>query len=311
MTRATVAAVQATPVFLDRDATIEKACGLVKGAAAAGASLVVFPEAFVPGYPDWVWRLPAWQDGRFMHRLLDQAVSVPGPATERLAEAAREAGVYLAVGVNELAGGTLYNTLLYFTPTGELAGRHRKLMPTGGERTVWGYGDGSTLSVVRTPFGVVGGLICWENYMPLARAAMYALGVEIYLAPTWDNSPEWVATLQHIAKEGRLYVVGVAPLLRGSDVPHDLRGDTYRAAAGGDPADDTDWMSRGHTTIVGPGGEILAGPVTDREEIVYAEIDTDQVLRQRQLFDPVGHYARPDVFTLHVDTRPQTAVTFD
>ncbi|WP_151083388.1 carbon-nitrogen hydrolase family protein [Nocardioides cynanchi] len=304
MTRATVAAVQATPVFLDREATVEKACRLVKEAAAAGAALVVFPEAFVPAYPDWVWRLPAWQDGRFTHRLLDQAVTVPGPTADRLAEAARDAGVYLAIGVNELDGGTLYNTLLYFTPAGELAGRHRKLMPTGGERTVWGYGDGSTLTVVATPFGEVGGLICWENYMPLARTAMYALGVEIYLAPTWDNSPQWVATLQHIAKEGRVYVVGVAPLLRGSDVPEELRGDSY-------PAGDADWMSRGHTTIVEPGGEILAGPVTEREEILYAEIDTDRVLRERQLFDPVGHYARPDVFTLHVDTRPHNAVTFD
>ena len=303
MTRATVAAVQATPVFLDRDATTEKACALAQEAAAGGASLVVFPEAFIPAYPDWVWRLPAWQDGPFMHRLLDQAVAVPGPTTARLGEAARAAGVYLAVGVNEIAGGTLYNTLLYLGPHGELAGTHRKLMPTGGERSVWGYGDGSTLGVVTTPFGVVGGLICWENYMPLARAAMYAQGVEIYLAPTWDNSEEWVATLQHIAKEGRAYVVGVAPLLRGSDVPEDLRGEIYRA-------DVDDWMSRGHTTIVGPGGQVLAGPVVDREEIVYAEIDTDQVRDQRRLFDPVGHYARPDVFHLTVDTRPQSSVDF-
>jgi nitrilase len=301
VTRATVAAVQATPVFLDRDATTEKACALVAEAAAAGASLVVFPEAFIPAYPDWVWRIPAWQDGRFTHRLLDQAVAVPGPTTERLAKAARDAGVYLAIGINEIAGGTLYNTLLYLAPDGTVAERHRKLMPTGGERSVWGYGDGSTLGVVPTPFGVVGGLICWENYMPLARAAMYAQGVEIYLAPTWDNSDEWVATLQHIAKEGRVYVVGVAPLLRGSDVPEELRGDAYRA-------DVDDWMSRGHTTIVGPGGEILAGPVLDREEIVYAEIDTDQVLQQRRLFDPVGHYSRPDVFHLTVDTRPRSAV---
>ena len=304
MTRATVAAVQATPVFLDRDATVEKACALVADAAAAGASLVVFPEAFVPAYPDWVWRLPAWQDGRFTHRLLDQAVAVPGPTTERLGEAARSAGVYLAIGVNELAGGTLYNTLLYLSPDGEVVGRHRKLMPTGGERSVWGYGDGSTLGVVPTPFGVVGGLICWENYMPLARAAMYAQGVEIYLAPTWDNSDEWVATLQHIAKEGRVYVVGVAPLLSGGDVPEDLRGDTYRD-------DGTDWMSRGHTTIVGPDGGILAGPVLDREEILYAEVDTHEVQAQRRFFDPVGHYARPDVFRLTVDTRPQTPVDFD
>ena len=303
MTRATVAAVQATPVFLDRDATTEKACALAQEAAAGGASLVVFPEAFIPAYPDWVWRLPAWQDGPLVHRLLDHAVVVPGPTTARLGEAARAAGVYLAVGVNELAGGTLYNTLLYLGPDGELAGTHRKLMPTGGERSVWGYGDGSTLGVVPTPFGVVGGLICWENYMPLARAAMYAQGVEIYLAPTWDNSEEWVATLQHIAKEGRAYVVGVAPLLRGSDVPEDLRGEVYRA-------DVDDWMSRGHTTIVGPDGQVLAGPVVDREEIVYAEIDTDQVRDQRRLFDPVGHYARPDVFHLTVDTRPQSSVDF-
>jgi nitrilase len=303
VTRATVAAVQATPVFLDRDATTEKACALAQEAAAGGASLVVFPEAFIPAYPDWVWRLPAWQDGPLMHRLLDQAVAVPGPTTARLGEAARAAGIYLAVGVNEMAGGTLYNTLVYLGPDGELAGTHRKLMPTGGERSVWGYGDGSTLGVVPTPFGVVGGLICWENYMPLARAAMYAQGVEIYLAPTWDNSDEWVATLQHIAKEGRTYVVGVAPLLRGSDVPEDLRGEIYRA-------DVDDWMSRGHTTIVGPGGQVLAGPVVDREEIVYAEIDTDEVRDQRRLFDPVGHYARPDVFRLTVDTRPQSSVDF-
>ena len=304
MTRATLAAVQATPVFLDRQATTEKACALVAEAGAAGASLVVFPEAFIPAYPDWVWRLPAWQDDRFVERLLDQAVAIPGPTTDLLARAAREAGVTVAVGVNEIAGGTLYNTLLYLSPDGEVAGLHRKLMPTGGERSVWGYGDGSSLSAIRTPLGVVGGLICWENYMPLARAALYSQGVEIYLAPTWDNSPQWVATLQHIAKEGRLYVVGVAPLLRGDDVPAELRGDTYRA-------DGTDWMSRGHTTIVAPGGEILAGPVVDQEEIVYAEIDTDQVREHRRFFDPVGHYSRPDVFTLHVDTRPQTSVVWD
>lgn len=301
--RVTVAAVQATPVFLDREATTEKACALVQEAAEAGASLVVFPETFIPTYPDWVWRLPAWSDEPYVDRLLDQAVTIPSPTTERLAEAARAAGVYVAMGVDELDGGTLYNTLLYFSPDGELVARHRKLMPTGGERSVWGYGDGSTLSVVRTPFGVVGGLICWENYMPLARAAMYAQGVEIYLAPTWDNSDRWVATLQHIAKEGRLYVVGVAPLLRGSDVPEELRGEIYHD-------DDEDWMSRGYTTIVAPGGEILAGPVIGREEILYAEVDLAEVRRHRQYFDPVGHYSRPDVFTLTVDTRAQRPVRF-
>jgi nitrilase len=300
----TVAAVQATPVFLDREATADKTCALIRDAAGRGAQLIVFPESFIPAYPDWVWRTPAWSDADFVQRFYANAVSVPGSTLKQIGEVAAEVSAYVVIGVTEIDGGTLYNTLVYLGPDGRLLQRHRKLMPTGGERTVWGMGDGSELGVVRTPFGVVGGLLCWENYMPLARAAMYAQGVEIYLAPTWDNSDEWVATLQHIAKEGRVYVVGVAPLLRGDDVPEELRGDTYRA-------DGTDWMSRGHTTIVAPGGEILAGPVVDHEEIVYAEIDTDQVREHRRFFDPVGHYSRPDVFTLHVDTRPQTSVVWD
>jgi nitrilase len=297
-----VAAVQASPVFLDRDATTEKACALIKEAGAAGASLIVFPETFIPTYPDWVWRLPAWNDDVFVARLRAESVAVPSPTTERLAEAAAEGGAYVAMGVNEIEGATLYNTLLYFSPQGELMGRHRKLMPTGGERTVWGMGDGSTLDVVDTPFGVVGGLICWENYMPLARAAMYAKGVDIYLAPTWDNSDSWVATLRHIAKEGRCYVIGVSPLLRGSDVPDDLRGTIYGA--------DDDWMSRGYATIVAPGGDIIAGPVLETEEIVYAEIDLDTIAQHRHFFDPVGHYSRPDVFHLSVDTTKRASVTF-
>jgi nitrilase len=298
-----VAAVQATPVFLDREATIDKAAGLAKQAATNGAQLVVFPETFVPTYPDWVWRAPAWSDRALVRRLYDQSVVVGSPATDRLAAIARECGVYLAMGVNERDGGTLYNTLLYFAPDGSLAGRHRKLMPTGGERTVWGSGDGSTLDVVHTPFGVVGGLLCWENYMPLARAAMYARGVEIYLAPTWDNSDAWGATLRHVAREGRVYVLGVAPLLRGSDVPEALRGTLYGGA--------DDWMSRGHSAIVAPNGELLAGPVTEREEILYAEVDAARAQAARREFDPVGHYSRPDVFRLSVNTQPQRPVTFD
>ena len=207
------------------------------------------------------------------------------------------------IGVTEIEGGTLYNTLLYLGPDGRLVQRHRKLMPTGGERTVWGMGDGSELGVVRTPFGVVGGLLCWENYMPLARAAIYAQHCDIYLAPTWDNSDTWVATLRHIAKEGRQFVIGVAPLLRGSDVPEDLRGTLYGL--------EDDWMSRGHTTIVAPGGEVIAGPVVEREQIVYADLDLATVQAERRMFDPVGHYARPDVFTLHVDTRAKSPVVFE
>jgi nitrilase len=299
-----VAAVQATPVFLDRDATVEKACGLVAEAAAGGAQLIVFPEAFVAGYPDWVWRLPAWRDDIYVRRLYEESVTVPGPAVAALGAAARAAGAYVAMGVNELDGGTLYNSLLYFSPTGELVGRHRKLMPTGGERTIWGYGDGSTLEVIQTSFGRVGGLICWENYMPLARAAMYGRGVDIYLAPTWDNDEVWIDTLRHIAKEGRTFVVGVSPVLRGSDVPEDLRGEIYST-------EDSDWMSRGNAAIVAPGGAMLAGPVFEKESILYAALDLAEVARHRRMFDPVGHYARPDVFSLGVNTTRQQAVRFD
>ena len=297
-----VAAVQATPVFLDREATTDKACALVKQAAAGGAQLVAFPEAFIPTYPDWVWRTTSWADGRYVRELYANAVEVPGPVVARLGEATAEAGVYAAVGVNEIEGGTLYNTLLYLSPDGQLVQKHRKLMPTGGERLVWGMGDGSGLGVLRAPFGVVGGLICWENYMPLARAATYAQGVNIYLAPTWDNSDVWGATLRHIAKEGRVHVVGVAPCLRGSDVPQPFRGDIY----GGED----DWMSRGFSTIVAAGGEIVAGPVTEREQILYADLDVDAARAQRRQFDPIGHYARPDVFHLTVDTQARRPVDF-
>jgi nitrilase len=289
------AAVQAAPVFLDRDATIEKAARLMKEAAASGAGLVVFPEAFVPGYPDWVWRTIPWSDRDWYERLYDQAVEVPGPATEALGTAAAEASVYLAIGVNERDGGTLYNTLLFFAPDGSLLGKHRKLMPTGGERLVWGQGDGSGLVVFDTPFGRLGGLMCWENYMPLARAALYALGIDIYLAPTWDNSDVWVPTLRHIATEGRVYVIGVTFCMRGSDVPRDLPGadEIY----GGDD----DWLARGNTTICGPEGDVLAGPLEATEGIVYAEIDADHARKVRRQFDPVGHYSRSDILRLVVD----------
>jgi nitrilase len=210
----------------------------------------------------------------------------------------------VSVGVNELDGATLYNTQLWLGPDGEVLGVHRKLMPTGGERLVWGYGDGSTMPVLDTPIGRLGGLVCWENYMPLARYALYSQGIDIHVAPTWDNSDMWVPTMRHIAKEGRMHVIGVTFCLRGSDIPDDIPGrdDIY----GGDD----DWLARGNSCIVGPEGDLLAGPLEGSEGIVAAELDLDRARLSRRQFDPVGHYARPDVFRLEVNRRPTPATTF-
>jgi nitrilase len=309
-----VAAVQAAPVLLDRDETIGKVATLAEKAAAEGARLVAFPEAFVPGYPDWVWRTRPWdaQATALYARLFDQAVTVGSPATDVLAETARRLRIWLSVGVDERdeAGSTIYNTLLHFAPDGSLAGRHRKLMPTGGERLVWGMGDGSTLKVIDTGFGRLGGLICWENYMPLARTALYAQGVDVYLAPTWDNSDVWVPTLRHIAKEGRTYVIGVTSCIRAADLPADLPGRAALYGHAGNGGDRDDWLSRGNSAIIGPGGEVLAGPLVGEEGILYAEIDARHARASRQEFDPVGHYGRSDVLRLVVDTTPRPAVSF-
>ena len=305
MGEVTVAAVQATPVFLDREATIDLVAARAKEAAAQDARLIVFPETFIPTYPDWVWRAPAW-DGAFdelMSRLVDQSVRVPGPATEALGKAAKSAKAYMSVGVNELGDtGTLYNAQLMFGPDGSLLGKHRKLMPTGGERLVWGMGDGSDLEVYETPFGRVGGLICWENFMPLARTAMYDKGVQIWTAPTWDNGENWVATLRHIAREGRVFVVGVAPLLRGSDVPAETPG---REMWG----DADDWCNDGWSAIVDPDGQLLAGPLVGEEGILYATIDAGLLRSHRYKFDAVGHYSRPDVFQLTVNEQPKPTIS--
>jgi nitrilase len=299
------AAVQATPVFLDREATVEKVCRLAKEASAAGAGLIVLPEAFVPGYPDWVQRSLPWKDARARYRrLLEASVTIPSPATEAMAAAARESGAYLCVGVNERdeTGSTLYNTVLCFSPEGEIVSRHRKLMPTMGERLVWGMGDGSTLGAFETPFGRVAVLTCWEQYMPLARYALYAQGIDILLAPTWDNGEGWICTLRHNAREGRVYVIGVGSVLRGPDVPSDFPG--REGLYGGDD----DWMCPGWSAIAEPGGSLLAGPLKEKEGILYAELDAGAARAARLEFDPVGHYARPDVFSLTVDTRRKNPV---
>ena len=304
------AIVQAAPILFDREATVEKARGLIAEAAANGADLILFPEAFIPAYPRGLGfgtvvgsRSP---DGRLTwQRYWEQAVDVPGPATAKLAAAARAAGAYLAIGVierdSEFSRGTLYCTTLYFGPDGQLLGKHRKLKPTAAERLIWGEGDGSTLTAIDTEIGKLGGLICWENYMPLARMAMYAKGVEIYLAPTADSRDTWQATLRHIACEGRCFVLGCNQFVTKEMYPADLVGIEDLSAQ-------PEIMCRGGSAIVSPLGEVLAGPLYDQEGILYADLDLAEVAQSKLDFDVVGHYARPDVFQLTIDEQPKPPV---
>ena len=309
MSTVTVAAVQAAYVLMDREATLAKVETLLADPAVQAADLVVFPEAFVPGTPIWIDSRPIWDgDEQWFAMLADQAVVVPSETTDRLGAAAREAGVYLVIGVEERepTGSTIYNTLLYFDPQGNLLGKHRKLMPTGSERTVWGMGDGSTLDTYPTPFGRLGGLICWENYMPLARFYLYSQGVDVWVAPTLATGDGWVATMQHIAREGRCFVIGVNPCLRVDQIPADFPD---RERVWPTDAEDSEWVEPGNTVIVDPNGGVLAGPARHEETVLVAELETTNVRSGRRMFDPVGHYNRPDVFRLAVDTAPHSAVT--
>ncbi len=303
-----VAAVQASPVYLDREATLDKACALIAEAAAQGARLIVLPESFVPCYPDWVWTLPPGRTDlakKLYGELVENAVDVPGPATERLSRAAAEGGAFVVIGVTErnqeASGGSLYNTLVFFDDHGGLMGKHRKLVPTGAERLVWGQGDGSTLNVFDTPLGKVGGLICWENYMPLARYAMYAWGAQVYLAPTWDRGHNWTATLQHIAREGRCYVVGCGTAIRRDEIPERLGLRQFYTG-------DNEWVNVGDSAIVDPLGNFIAGPVRLKAAILYADIDVDQAAAAKFEFDAAGHYARPDVFQLRVNRQARPMI---
>ncbi|MCB1866938.1 MAG: carbon-nitrogen hydrolase family protein [Chromatiales bacterium] len=311
MTRVTV--IQEAPVMLDRVATIRKAVQLIAQAASEGAQFIVFPEAFIPGYPAWIWRLRPgsdWALSQAIHqRLLDNAVEVDGPDLDPIRQACREHHVIVMCGIHERDpdGGraTLYNSTVTICHEGKLIVHHRKLMPTNPERMVWGFGDASGMKVFETPLGRIGNLICWENYMPLARYALYAQGVEIYVAPTYDSGDGWIGTLQHIAREGRCWVVGAGNALRGADIPADLPGRDQLYG------DDEGWVNSGDSVIIAPGGKIIAGPLRDEQGLLSAEIDPEAVGIARRDFDVVGHYARPDIFDLRVNTQAQRPVHFD
>lgn len=308
-----IAIIQEAPVLLNRQKTIEKAIGFVEQAAGAGAKLVVFPEAYISGYPAWIWRLRPggdWGVSEQLHaRLLSSAVNIDADELSALCNAAKDNKVTIVCGLNErdgkLSRATLYNTVVIIGEQGEILNRHRKLMPTNPERMVWGFGDGSGLNVVDTPVGKIGTLLCWENYMPLARYALYAQGIELYIAPTYDSGDGWIGTMQHIAREARCWVISCGVCLTKSDLPADFpeKQALYPEVA--------EWINPGDSVVIAPGGEIISGPMRREKGILYAEIELNRVATSKRALDIVGHYARPDLFTLHVNKQPQSPIKFE
>jgi nitrilase len=308
-----IAVVQEPPVLLGRQATIEKAVRLVGEIAAEGADLVVFPETFIPGYPIWMWRLRPGGDisltNELYARLFANAVDLEADDLAPLLSAAKKHSITVVCGMNERDGtvsrGTLYNTVVVIGADGKIANRHRKLMPTNPERMVHGFGDASGLRVIDTPAGRIGTLLCWENYMPLARYALYAQGVEIYIAPTYDSGDAWIGTAQHIAREGRCWVVGSGFIMRTSDIPDDFpeRDELY--------PDPDAWVNPGDSVVIGPDGTTVEGPMRQETGVLYADIDVSAIGVARRSFDVAGHYSRPDIFELRVNREPQKPIALD
>jgi nitrilase len=313
MTMKKIAIVQEAPILLDRERTLDLAVRLVEQAAAGGAELVVFPEAFISGYPSWVWRLRPggdWGLSEELHsRLLNSSVDLVANELSLLCDAAVNNKITIVCGLNERDGkvsrATLYNTVVVISKEGNILNRHRKLMPTNPERMVWGFGDGSGLKVVDTPVGKVGTLLCWENYMPLARYALYSQGVEVYVAPSYDSGDDWIGTLQHIAREGRCWVIGSGVALSHNDIPADFPQKESLFP------ETENWINAGDSVVIEPGGNIVAGPMHEEKGLLYAEIDSCRVATSKRALDVAGHYSRPDVFTLKINTRPQSPVEFD
>lgn len=295
-----VAAAQLSPVFMNKEKTVDKACQAISEAGREGAKLMVFPEAFISGYPDWVWLIPNSKGAELNDlylKLVQNSVSVPDEATKNLCKAAKEAGINVVMGMHERnsenSNSSLYNSLLFINDKGTIMGKHRKLIPTGGERLIWSRGDGNTLASYDTTAGKLAGLICWENLMPLARNAIYEYGTEILAAPTWDKSSNWIQSMQHIAREGGLFVISVCMALKIDDIPDDL-GFKHLYPEG------REWINVGNSAIVGPNGKTLAGPLEAEEKIIYADIDLRDIIKSKRMFDVAGHYARPDVFHFEV-----------
>lgn len=307
-----VAISQIPPVLLDLEASIERAIEILSEAAEKGAQLVVFPEAYLPGYPTWIWRLRPGGDmglGNTIHsRLLKNSVNIDGGGLDRLCATAAKYQLVVVMGLNEIdsefSGSTLFNTVVVIGSNGEILNRHRKLMPTNPERMVWGAGDASGLRVVDTPVGRIGTLLCWESYMPLARYALYAQDIDIYIAPTWDSGEMWQATMNHIAREGGCWVLSSATAMQGSDIPEDFpeRDRLFN---------DDEWINSGDALVVKPFGGIVAGPLHNEKGILYADIDVEEARNSRKVLDVSGHYSRPDIFTLDIDRRASAPVNFN
>lgn len=307
------AIVQEPPVYLDKAGSLERATELVARAAALGCELIVFPEVWLPGYPTFVWRLSPGAGMKTTDELfaLSQANSVDLGRDDLapLKQAAKDHGIVVVIGHQEVdgqvSGSTLFNSVAIIDADGRLLNNHRKLMPTNPERMIWGFGDGSTLNVVETAVGRIGALICWENYMPLARFALYAQNIDIYVAPTWDSGDTWLATMQHVAREGGCWVIGCATAMEVSDIPADLphRDDLF-------PRPD-EWINPGDAVVYRPFGGVAAGPMHREKGLLVAEIEVSAARAARRKFDVSGHYARPDVFTLHVNRARQSPISFD
>ncbi|MBE9490414.1 MAG: carbon-nitrogen hydrolase family protein [Bacteroidetes bacterium] len=298
-----VAIAQIAPIFLNKEETVKKACTAIYEAGEKGAKLLVFPEAFISGYPDWVWLIPNSQ-GAILNelyiKLVENAISVPDDSTEKLCKAAKSAGINVVIGMHERntesSNTSLYNSLLFIDDQGNIIGKHRKLIPTGGERLIWAQGDGSTLNSYETEAGKIAGLICWENFMPLARNAIYECGTQILVSPTWDKSPNWIQSMQHIAREGGLFVISACMALKMDDIPEEYEFKKLYPK-------EREWINVGNSCIIAPNGQILAGPLEAEEGILYADIDLQQIIAAKRMFDAVGHYSRPDVFEFNLKNK--------